>query len=495
MTAATATPAGDDRSDADLLPPTSHGDADAFGVLFAPAPRPAVGGGAAHDGQPRGRRRRAPGRAGRGLPAGRLLPRRRGRHHLAAPGRGQRLPGPAAGGEGPPRRAAARRPRRARATAARWRTADRRRRRPRRPARWPTSAGGWCSARWRTLPAEQRAALVLVDMEGYPVAEAAEMLDCAAGTVKSRCSRGRARLAGCSASLAPGTVTRTTPSPGTPPVAARPIQDARAGPPPRPESDRPRPTAPERRCTTMTDEPETRARPRQEEQVAACSPTPGTTEPMPADVAARLDRVLADLAGRARRRRGRPVVRPRRPRRRRRGRRCWSPPRPWSSSASASARSSDRRRRRRRRRQRRAGGGRGDADAGDRRREADPAPAERRGRRRRTAPRRAEPRATGDACSSERLRRDVRRPGAAAAPSPTDAAAGDRGAGDARPTAGRRRLPTPAPGAGRRSCRSATTAARRCWSFRGARGRHPGRRPLPVRQRPTPSGRSTLPVP
>lgn len=47
----------------------------------------------------------------------------------------------------------------------------------------------------RTLPEEQRAALVLVDMEGYPVAEAAEVLDCAVGTVKSRCSRGRARLA------------------------------------------------------------------------------------------------------------------------------------------------------------------------------------------------------------------------------------------------------------------------------------------------------------
>lgn len=46
-----------------------------------------------------------------------------------------------------------------------------------------------------TLPPEQRAALVLVDMEGYPVAEAAAMLDCAVGTVKSRCSRGRARLA------------------------------------------------------------------------------------------------------------------------------------------------------------------------------------------------------------------------------------------------------------------------------------------------------------
>jgi RNA polymerase sigma-70 factor (ECF subfamily) len=47
-----------------------------------------------------------------------------------------------------------------------------------------------------TLPAEQRAALVLVDMEGFPVAEVAEMLGCAEGTVKSRCSRGRERLAG-----------------------------------------------------------------------------------------------------------------------------------------------------------------------------------------------------------------------------------------------------------------------------------------------------------
>ncbi|MFE7359175.1 RNA polymerase sigma factor SigM [Streptomyces sp. NPDC057543] len=46
-----------------------------------------------------------------------------------------------------------------------------------------------------TLPAEQRAALVLVDMQGYPVAEAARVLDVPTGTVKSRCARGRARLA------------------------------------------------------------------------------------------------------------------------------------------------------------------------------------------------------------------------------------------------------------------------------------------------------------
>jgi len=45
------------------------------------------------------------------------------------------------------------------------------------------------------LPEEQRAAIVLVDMEGYGVAEVARILDCAEGTVKSRCSRGRARLA------------------------------------------------------------------------------------------------------------------------------------------------------------------------------------------------------------------------------------------------------------------------------------------------------------
>ena len=45
-----------------------------------------------------------------------------------------------------------------------------------------------------TLPPEQRAALVLVDMQGYPVAEAAAVLDVPIGTVKSRCARGRAKL-------------------------------------------------------------------------------------------------------------------------------------------------------------------------------------------------------------------------------------------------------------------------------------------------------------
>lgn len=45
------------------------------------------------------------------------------------------------------------------------------------------------------LPVEQRAAIVLVDIEGHSVAAASAILGTAEGTVKSRCSRGRARLA------------------------------------------------------------------------------------------------------------------------------------------------------------------------------------------------------------------------------------------------------------------------------------------------------------
>jgi RNA polymerase sigma-70 factor (ECF subfamily) len=46
----------------------------------------------------------------------------------------------------------------------------------------------------RRLPHQQRTALVLVDMLGYPVADVSEMLGVSVGTVKSRCARGRARL-------------------------------------------------------------------------------------------------------------------------------------------------------------------------------------------------------------------------------------------------------------------------------------------------------------
>ena len=45
------------------------------------------------------------------------------------------------------------------------------------------------------LPVEQRAAVVAVDMQGYSVAETARMLGVAEGTVKSRRSRARAKLA------------------------------------------------------------------------------------------------------------------------------------------------------------------------------------------------------------------------------------------------------------------------------------------------------------
>ena len=41
---------------------------------------------------------------------------------------------------------------------------------------------------------QQRAAIVLVDIEGYPVDEVALMLEVPTGTVKSRCARGRAKL-------------------------------------------------------------------------------------------------------------------------------------------------------------------------------------------------------------------------------------------------------------------------------------------------------------
>jgi len=45
------------------------------------------------------------------------------------------------------------------------------------------------------LPAEQRIAVVLVDVQGWPVEEVARMLEVPVGTVKSRCARGRVRLA------------------------------------------------------------------------------------------------------------------------------------------------------------------------------------------------------------------------------------------------------------------------------------------------------------
>ncbi len=58
----------------------------------------------------------------------------------------------------------------------------------------------------RQLVPDQRAALVLVDMLGYSISDAAEVLGVSEGTVKSRAARGRARLLPRLAHLRPGLV-------------------------------------------------------------------------------------------------------------------------------------------------------------------------------------------------------------------------------------------------------------------------------------------------
>ena len=94
------------------------------------------------------------------------------------------------------------------------------------------------------LPADQSAALVLVDMEGYPVQEAARILEVPPGTIKSRCARGRARLAvlladldvdsreGTDGTTQDGTIGVPAAShSGDPPRGARPTADPPADPP------------------------------------------------------------------------------------------------------------------------------------------------------------------------------------------------------------------------------------------------------------------------
>jgi RNA polymerase sigma-70 factor (ECF subfamily) len=83
------------------------------------------------------------------------------------------------------------------------------------------------------LPLDQRTAIVLVDVQGLPVAEAATVLGVPTGTVKSRCSRGRARLA-----LTLGHLRNRPDIAGVPPEPAhagddparRPHDDAGGGP-------------------------------------------------------------------------------------------------------------------------------------------------------------------------------------------------------------------------------------------------------------------------
>jgi RNA polymerase sigma-70 factor (ECF subfamily) len=75
------------------------------------------------------------------------------------------------------------------------------------------------------LPPNQRAAVVLVDLQGWSVEAAAEVLSCPPGTVKSRCHRGRARLAQILGNLAPSRPVSTT----KPTDSAQPNLDSREG--------------------------------------------------------------------------------------------------------------------------------------------------------------------------------------------------------------------------------------------------------------------------
>jgi len=84
------------------------------------------------------------------------------------------------------------------------------------------------------LPVEQRAALVLVDVQGYPVLEAAEILGVAEGTIKSRCARGRARMAITLGHLRSGS---DEPNPGA--------RDSTGPDPSGPDPSRPDPSSPD----------------------------------------------------------------------------------------------------------------------------------------------------------------------------------------------------------------------------------------------------------
>jgi len=64
-----------------------------------------------------------------------------------------------------------------------------------------------------TLSPDQRAALILVDVQGYAVEEAAQLLECPPGTIKSRCARGRAKLVPLLAHLRNPDAAVTVPSP------------------------------------------------------------------------------------------------------------------------------------------------------------------------------------------------------------------------------------------------------------------------------------------
>lgn len=72
------------------------------------------------------------------------------------------------------------------------------------------------------LVPDQQAALVLVDMLGYSMADAAEVLGVSEGTVKSRTARGRARLLPRLAHLRPGSVPAQDNRNQSPPARVQP---------------------------------------------------------------------------------------------------------------------------------------------------------------------------------------------------------------------------------------------------------------------------------
>lgn len=74
-------------------------------------------------------------------------------------------------------------------------------------ATWPTAQTDTrldVRKQWLRLSADHRAALLLVDIMGYPVADAARIVGVAEGTMKSRAARARAALAGKLSHLAVG---------------------------------------------------------------------------------------------------------------------------------------------------------------------------------------------------------------------------------------------------------------------------------------------------
>ena len=316
------------------------------------------------------------------------------------------------------------------------------------------------------------------------------MLDCAVGTVKSPLlarpgPAGRAARRPGARGGDPDHADAGEPRPGRRP--SDPRTPRAVHPPSRRPQPRPAPTQTREEVHPVTDERARPAHARAGGRVRRLLAEARHDEPMPADVAARLDGVLADLADEDAATRSEPAAgrRPRRaPAAPDAGRRCWSPRPPWSSSGSASARCSataapaTRRRRRLGRRAAPSAAARQRAPSAD---DAAGDGAGARGERRRRAGRAGR----GD-------RRRCARALTLGATSPADVqrrlepTCAARRAG--RPTTARRAgrasaTASASPAAARRTatgvaaCRRTTTASPAVLAFRAAGGRHPGRRP------------------